>query len=45
MENSRKEVQTTNMERDAKDKCGYDHYMLKEIMEEPVVLEKHSNHI
>ena len=35
-----KEVQTTNMERDAKDKCGYDHYMLKEIMEEPVVLKK-----
>lgn len=35
-----KEVQTTNMERDAKDKCGYDHYMLKEIMEEPVVLQK-----
>lgn len=35
-----KEVQTTNMERDAKDKCGYDHYMLKEIMEGPVVLEK-----
>ena len=35
-----KEIQTTNMERDAKDKCGYDHYMLKEIMEEPVVLEK-----
>lgn len=35
-----KEVQTTNMERDAKDKCGYNHYMLKEIMEEPVVLEK-----
>lgn len=35
-----KEVQTTNMERDAKDKCGYDYYMLKEIMEEPVVLEK-----
>ena len=28
------------MERDAKDKCGYDHYMLKEIMEEPVVLQK-----
>lgn len=28
------------MEKDAKDKCGYDHYMLKEIMEEPVVLEK-----
>ena len=36
----KKEVQTTSMERDAKDKCGYDHYMLKEIMEEPVVLEK-----
>ena len=35
-----KEVQTTNLERDAKDKNGYDHYMLKEIMEEPVVLEK-----
>lgn len=35
-----KQIQTTNMERDAKDKCGYDHYMLKEIMEEPVVLEK-----
>lgn len=36
----KKEVQTTSMERDAKDKCGYDHYMLKEIMEEPVVLQK-----
>lgn len=35
-----KEIQITNMERDAKDKRGYDHYMLKEIMEEPVVLEK-----
>lgn len=35
-----KQIQTTNMEKDAKDKCGYDHYMLKEIMEEPVVLEK-----
>ena len=35
-----KEVQTTNLEHDAKDKNGYDHYMLKEIMEEPVVLEK-----
>ena len=31
---------TKGMERDAKDKCGYDHYMLKEIMEEPVVLQK-----
>lgn len=35
-----KQIQTTNIKRDAKDKCGYDHYMLKEIMEEPVVLEK-----
>lgn len=35
-----KQLQTTNVEKDAKDKCGYDHYMLKEIMEEPVVLEK-----
>lgn len=35
-----KQIQTTNMEKDAKDKCGYNHYMLKEIMEEPVVLEK-----
>ena len=35
-----KKIQTTNLEKDAKDKCGYDHYMLKEIMEEPVVLEK-----
>ena len=35
-----KEIQTTNLERDAKDKNGYDHYMLKEITEEPVVLEK-----
>lgn len=35
-----KQIQTTNMEKDAKDKCGYDHYMLKEIIEEPVVLEK-----
>lgn len=35
-----KEVQETNMSSEAKDKCGYDHYMLKEIMEEPTVLEK-----
>ena len=35
-----KQIQVTKLERDAKDKCGYDHYMLKEIMEEPVVLEK-----
>ena len=35
-----KEVQETDMNSEAKDKCGYDHYMLKEIMEEPIVLEK-----
>lgn len=35
-----KEVLETDLSTDAKDKCGYDHYMLKEIMEEPVVLEK-----
>lgn len=35
-----KKIQQTNMSIEAKDKCGYDHYMLKEIMEEPVVLEK-----
>ena len=35
-----KQVHETDLERDAKDKNGYDHYMLKEIMEEPVVLEK-----
>lgn len=36
----KKEILATNMEADAKDKCGYEHYMLKEIMEEPTVLEK-----
>ena len=36
----KKEVLETDLSADAKDKCGYDHYMLKEIMEEPVVLEK-----
>lgn len=35
-----KEIQSTTLEKDAKDKCGYEHYMLKEIMEEPIVLEK-----
>lgn len=34
-----KEILTANITSSAKDKCGYDHYMLKEIMEEPVVLE------
>lgn len=35
-----KEVLVTDMSADAKDKCGFDHYMLKEIMEESIVLEK-----
>lgn len=35
-----KEMLTANITADSKDKCGYEHYMLKEIMEEPVVLEK-----
>lgn len=35
-----KEVLTATITADSKDKCGYDHFMLKEIMEEPVVLEK-----
>ena len=39
----KKEIQETDMSSEAKDKCGYDHYMLKEIMEEPVVLEKTFN--
>lgn len=34
-----KKVLTTDLEVTTKDKCGYEHYMLKEIMEEPVVLE------
>ena len=35
-----KEILTATITADSKDKCGYDHFMLKEIMEEPVVLEK-----
>lgn len=35
-----KEILVTDLTADAKDKCGYPHYMIKEIMEEPVVLEK-----
>ncbi len=35
-----KEILVTDLEADSKDKCGYPHYMIKEIMEEPVVLEK-----
>lgn len=36
----KKEVLVTDLTADSKDKCGYPHYMIKEIMEEPVVLEK-----
>lgn len=35
-----KDVKIASITASSKDKCGYDHYMLKEIMEEPVVLEK-----
>ena len=35
-----KEILETDITADAKDKCGYEHYMLKEIMEQPVVIEK-----
>ena len=35
----KKEVLTANINDELVDKCGYDHYMLKEIMEEPIVLE------
>lgn len=35
-----KEVLVNNTLKNDRSKCGYDHYMLKEIMEEPVVLEK-----
>ncbi len=35
-----KDILISNLTADSKDKCGYEHYMLKEINEEPVVLEK-----
>ena len=35
-----KEILVSDLSVSSKDKCGYEHYMLKEIMEEPVVLEK-----
>ena len=35
-----KEVLTADVSSEARDKCGYEHFMLKEIMEEPVVLKK-----
>lgn len=37
---TKKEVLVTELTAESKEKCGYEHYMLKEIMEEPVVLEK-----
>lgn len=36
----KKEVLVTELTAESKEKCGYEHYMLKEIMEEPIVLEK-----
>lgn len=39
----KKEVLVTELTAESKEKCGYEHYMLKEIMEEPVVLEKTLN--
>ncbi len=36
----KKEVLVANMDASSKEKNGYPHFMLKEIMEEPVVLEK-----
>ena len=36
----KKEILVTELTAESKEKCGYEHYMLKEIMEEPVVLEK-----
>ena len=35
-----KKIETSDITKEAKDKNGYKYYMLKEIMEEPVVLEK-----
>lgn len=35
-----KTILTASITAGSRDKCGYDHYMLKEIMEEPIVLEK-----
>ena len=35
-----KEISVFDIEDQSKDKCGYPHYMIKEIMEEPFVLEK-----
>jgi len=38
-----KNVIETTMNSEAKDKNGYEHYMLKEIMEQPIVIEKTLN--
>ena len=35
-----KEILISDVSVDGNDKCGYEHYMLKEIMEEPVLLER-----
>lgn len=35
-----KKILKTDMSAEESDRCGYEHYMLKEIMEEPIVLEK-----
>ncbi len=35
-----KKIETSDITKEAKDKNGYKYYMLKEIMEEPIVLEK-----
>ena len=34
------DILKANVTTDDRDKCGYSHYMLKEIMEEPILLEK-----
>lgn len=36
----KKEILVTELTAESKEKCGYEHYMLKEIVEEPIVLEK-----
>ncbi|MBR2678218.1 MAG: glutamine--fructose-6-phosphate transaminase (isomerizing) [Bacilli bacterium] len=38
-----REVQTSNLSSESTGLCGYDHYMLKEIMEEPVLVDNLSN--
>lgn len=38
--NIKKEIFETDINAESKDKCGYEYYMMKEIMEQPVLLEK-----